>query len=211
MKSNSLSLEEFEALSKQLYTIIDLRDPDLFSAAFIPGSINLMLNDKFQERAGYFFQKDQAIILVADDDKEEQSIEILKKLKYTNIKGYLKDGISTWLLREKPIDLVISIDAEELALELKYGDLVYYDIRSKEDFKLSHIKKSINLTIEELIGDTDLIDDLKTTCIYSDDGCESMSLISWLKTHKKHNFYHITGGLNGIKENPDIEFATTKG
>ena len=211
MKSNSLSLEEFEALSKQLYTIIDLRDPDLFSAAFIPGSINLLLNDKFQKRADHFFQKDQAIILVAEDDKEEQSIEILKKLKYTNIKGYLKDGISTWLLREKPIDLVISIDAEELALELKYGDLVYYDIRSKEDFKLSHIKKSINLTIDELIGDTDLIDDLKTTCIYSDDGCESMSLISWLKTHKKHNFYYITGGFNGIKGNPDIEFATIKG
>ena len=66
------------------------------------------------------------------------------------------------------------------------------------------------MSTEELIKDTDLIDDLKTTCIYSNDGCESMSLISWLKTHKKHNFYHIIGGFNGIKGNPDIEFASTK-
>jgi hydroxyacylglutathione hydrolase len=210
MKSNSLSLEEFESLSKELHTIVDLRDPDLFATAFIPGSINLMLNDKFQERADHFFQKDQAIIIVADDDKEEESIETLKKLKYTNIKGYLKNGISTWLLKEKPIDLVISIDAEELALEIKYGDLIYFDIRSESDFNASHIKKSTNLTIDGLIADTDLIDDLKTTCIYSDDGCESMSLISYLKTHKKHNFYHITGGFNGIKGNMDIEFSATK-
>jgi hydroxyacylglutathione hydrolase len=210
MKSYSLSLEEFEALTKQLHTIIDLRDPDLFATAFIPGSINLMLNDKFVERAGHFFQKDQAIIIVADDNKEEQSIEQLKKLKYTNIKGYLQNGISTWLLKEKPIDLVIAIDAEELALEIKYGDLVYFDIRSKEDFKASHIKTSTNHTVEELVADTDLIDDMKTTCIYSDDGCFSMALISYLKTHKKHNFYHITGGFNGIMRNPDIEFASAK-
>lgn len=210
MKSNSLSLEEFEALSKHLHTIIDLRDTDLFSVAFIPGSINLMLNEKFQERADHFFEKDQAIIVVADEDKEEESIEILKKLKYTNIKGYLRNGISTWLLKEKPIDMVISIDAEELALELKYGDLIYFDIRNKEDFRISHIKKSTNLTTDELIADIDLIDDLKTTCIYSDDGCLSMSLISYLKTHKKHNFYHITGGYNGIKGNTDIDFATTR-
>ena len=169
-----------------------------------------MLNDKFQERADHFFQKDQAIILVADDDKEEQSLEILKKLKYTNIKGYLKNGISTWLLKEKPIDLVISIDAEELAIEIKFGDLIFYDIRSKEDFKISHIKKSTNLSTDELIADTDLIDNLKTTCIYSDDGCLSMSLISYLKTHKKHNFYHITGGFNRIKGNTDIEFSSIK-
>jgi len=207
MKSNSLSLEKFEELSKQLYTIIDLRDPGLFSTAFIPGSINLMLNDKFQERADHFFQKDQALILVTDEGLEEQSIEILKKLKYSNIKGYLVNGISTWILKGKPIDLVISIDTEELALEIKYGDLIFYDIRTKEDFKISHIKNAKNFTTDELINDTDLIDDLKTTTIYCDDGCLSMSLISYLKTHKKHNFYHVSGGYKAIMGNPDIEFS----
>lgn len=210
MKSNSLSLEEFEELSKQLYTIIDLRDPDLFSTAYIPGSINLVLNNNFKEVAEHFIQKDQAIIVVADEGKEEQSIELLKKLKYSNIKGYLNNGISTWLLKDKPIDLVISIDDEELALEIKYGDLVYYDIRSKEDFKISHIKSSKNISTDELIADIDLIDDLKTTCIYSADGCESMSLISYFKTHKKHNFYHIKAGFYGIKANKDIELSTAK-
>ena len=210
MKSNSLSLEEFEELSKQLYTIIDLRDPDLFSTAYIPGSINLVLNNNFKEVAEHFIQKDQAIIVVADEGKEEQSIEILKKLKYSNIKGYLNNGISTWLLKDKPIDLVISIDDEELALEIKYGDLVYYDIRSKEDFKISHIKSSKNISTDELIADIDLIDDLKTTCIYSNDGCESMSLISYFKTHKKHNFYHIKAGFDGIRANKDIELSTAK-
>ena len=182
----------------------------ILTTAYDPGSINLVLNNNFKEVAEHFIQKDQAIIVVADEGKEEQSIEILKKLKYSNIKGYLNNGISTWLLKDKPIDLVISIDDEELALEIKYGDLVYYDIRSKEDFKISHIKSSKNISTDELIADIDLIDDLKTTCIYSNDGCESMSLISYFKTHKKHNFYHIKAGFDGIRANKDIELSTAK-
>jgi hydroxyacylglutathione hydrolase len=204
---NSLSLEKFEELIKQLHTIVDLRDPDLFANGFIPGSVNLKLNSNFQDRAKYFLQKDQAIILVADENNEEKSIEFLKNLKYSNIKGYLKNGISTWILNEKPIDLVIAIDAEELALEIKYGDLIYYDIRSNDDYKNSHIYKSSNFSTDELILDTDLIDDLKTTCIYDYDGCLSMSLISYLKTHRKHNLYHVKGGFNAIRENSEIELA----
>jgi rhodanese-related sulfurtransferase len=208
MNSYSLSLEKFEELSNQLNTIVDLRDPTLFATAFIPGSINLMLNDHFSERADHFFQKDQAIILVADDGNEEESIRTLKKLKYTNIKGYLENGISSWLLKNKPIDVVISIDAEELSLEIKYGDLVFFDIRSKEKFKISHIKSAKNYDTDVLIGDHELIDDLRTTAVYCDDGCLSMALISYLKTHKKHNFYHVSGGFKKIMGDPEIEFST---
>jgi hydroxyacylglutathione hydrolase len=211
MKSYSLSLEEFEELSKKHHTIVDLREPDLFGTAYIPGSINLMLNEKFQETADHFFQKDQAIILVTDEGQEEQSLDTLKKLKYTNIKGYLANGISTWVLKHKPIDVVISIDAEELALEIKYGDLNIYDIRSKENFKILHLKSAKNYNIDELILDHDLIDELKTTAVYCDDGCLSMALISYLKTHKKHNFYHISGGYKKIMGDPDIEFSSKQG
>ena len=53
-KADKLSLEEFSRLMKEGYRVIDLRTTAKFSEGFIPGSINLEMNETFPLNAQHF-------------------------------------------------------------------------------------------------------------------------------------------------------------
>jgi rhodanese-related sulfurtransferase len=210
MKVQSLTVYEFEKLVHEACTIIDLRDTSLFAEEFIPGSINIPLDKDFDSIAPYFIFRDQALLLLTEAGSEEESVAVLQKKKYTNIKGFLKGGFQAWLQAGKAIDVVISITDEELLLEIRHGKLDYIDLRPADEYVLKHLPFSENTGVAELANEPDKISNAVTTCIYCSNGKLSMALISYLKSCKRHNFYHVAGGFESIRDNKDIELMSSK-
>jgi hydroxyacylglutathione hydrolase len=210
METEALKLEDFKKLMKEDYQVIDLRENDSFCEAYIPGSINIPLDDDFTEIARYFIFKSEKLLLVTEPGWEDYSFRKLKTMNYKALAGYLYGGFPTWNDNNQPIDVVVSIDAEEMELDLKYGNQVYYDIRSENEFDASHIENSENVEPIVLIEDPSLIGDKINICMYCSNGKLSMSLISYLKTRRKHNIHHIRGGFIAISGQSGIPLVLKK-
>lgn len=189
------------------YRLVDLRKPDFFALSHIPKSLNMVLDDSFEKHAKKFLFKDVALIVIAESGQGENAIHQLEEFGYSNIKGYLEGGIDAWINAGQKIDVVISILADELAIEVKHGGLYVYDIRLKSAYDQGHIEQSENLKPEVLISDYTAIDDTEFSAIVCEDGRLSMSLISYLKINGKHNFYHAEGGFAEIKKEKRFELV----
>ncbi|MEA3495942.1 MAG: rhodanese-like domain-containing protein [Bacteroidota bacterium] len=204
MSKYSLTLENFKDYQKENLLILDTRKNEDFALGFIPKSINIELKRGFKAISKHFLLKDQALLIIASKGQEEKAIIDLRNFGFTNIKGYLKGGFESWRKNKLQIDIVISINPEELYLEKKHGKLFLIDIRPKNIYEKSQIEGSQNIDTKFLINNYQNIEDEVTNCIYCHNGSLSLALISYLKRAGKHNIYHVSNGFNGILKNKKL-------
>ncbi|MBT4339822.1 MAG: rhodanese-like domain-containing protein [Bacteroidetes bacterium] len=209
MSKLQLSVLDFERQIQNNYRIIDIRKPEFFAYSHIPLSLNLVFDDSFSKHAKKFLFKDEAIIIVGESGQEEDAILEIEKLGYQNIRGYLDGGIDAWIEAKKNIDVVISIMADELAIEVKHAGLYVYDLRLKSAFDRGHIQESENIKPALFITDYSAIEEDEFSAIVCEDGRLSMSMISYLKINGKHNLYHAEGGFAEIKKEERFELVKT--
>jgi hydroxyacylglutathione hydrolase len=199
-----LSVEEFKALSEQDKTfILDTRNASVFTEGFIPGSISIGLEGRFAEWAGALLPFDETILLVCDEGKEAETITRLARVGFDNVRGYLKGGFSSWQNAGKPVDMIISIEADELAMDLPHDEnLVVLDVRKETEFADGHVKDAENLPLSQmndpfLLASIEESDNLYVHCA---GGYRSVIACSLLKRQGFHNLRNIEGGWNKIKE-----------
>jgi len=142
-----LSLAQFLSLSQEDSTqIIDTRSDAEFLQGFIPGSIHVALDEIKTLNALKVIEQDCPIILVCDQGTEEILIKRFELLGYTQVKGYLEGGFSTWSAAGEKIDLIIEVEVDELAMDIPFDEyLMILDIRTEDVYDKAHIKDSIIL------------------------------------------------------------------
>lgn len=146
-------------------------------------------------------------MIVAETGKEEESILRLTRVGYENVKGYLNGGYNSWLLAEKPIDMILTIDNEEFELDYKHEkDIVVVDVRKESEYDSGHIENAENCVLqnfESSIGDLNFTDRLY---VYCQGGYRSMIAISILKRKGFNLVKNIKGGyVELIKSGIPIE------
>jgi len=204
-----LSATHFKEKAKEACRIIDLRGLDEFSTFHVPGSLYLNIHQHFEKNINHFVFPDQAILLVINEKDENIIFEKFEKLGFNNIKGVLQGGIHSWSEHGFPLDVVISISAEELMLEINHGHIQILDIRSKNEYDLKHLEDSDNIQLDYLVSDYEMIDKNSEICIMCTNGDESMSLISYLKINGIHNIYHVEGGFKELEESNYFKFEVS--
>lgn len=203
----SLSVADFESEIKKGALVLDTRNPDFFENGFVKGSINIGLNGRFAEWVGTLININQPLLIVAETGKEEESILRLTRVGYENVKGYLNGGYNSWLLAEKPIDMILTIDNEEFELDYKHEkDIVVVDVRKESEYDSGHIENAENCVLqnfESSIGDLNFTDRLY---VYCQGGYRSMIAISILKRKGFNLVKNIKGGyVELIKSGIPIE------
>jgi len=206
--NKSLTVDEFEALAKQGATIIDTRLADFFELGFVPGSINIGLNGQYAIWAATVLPLSSKLIIVAKPGTEKESIERLTRVGFEHILGYLSGGFDAWKEADKRYDMVISIYAEELALDAKHNkNAVVVDVRKPTEFKESHVKEAMNLPLADLPLRYSELDKSKECLVHCAVGYRSMVAASILKKQGFSNVKNVWGGFSKIKEE-SIELVT---
>jgi len=203
----SLSVADFESEIKMGALVLDTRNPDVFENGFVKGSINIGLNGRFAEWVGTLININQPLLIITESGKEEESILRLTRVGYENVRGYLNGGYNSWLLAEKPIDMVLTIDNEEFELDYKHEkDIVVVDVRKESEYDSGHIENAENCVLqnfESVIGDLNFTDRLY---VYCQGGYRSMIAISILKRKGFNLVKNIKGGyVELIKSGIPIE------
>lgn len=198
-----LSFDQFLALSKDdSVQIIDTRIDSEFLQGYIPGAIHVALDEIKTLNALKIMEQDCPIILVCSEGTEELVIKRFELLGYTQVKGYLKGGFTTWFEADQKIDLIIEVEVDELAMDIPFDEyLMILDIRTEEVYDKAHIKDSINLPIIEF-GDPGAMSELDehfNIYLIDDLGKQLLLAASVLKKQGIHNIRIVQDGWDAIE------------
>ncbi len=200
----ALSVEKFKNELTGSAILLDTRHADKFSAGFIPGSIFIGLEGRFAEWAGSLLPFDQPILLVTEPGMEEETIIRLARVGF----GKMKGGFQAWQKAGEKTDMIIDVEADELAMDLPHDDnLLVVDVRRETEFANGHVKDAVNLPLNEMTDVAQLaqFEDNQNLYVHCAGGYRSVIAASLLKRQGVHNLRNILGGWNKIKEQDKIK------
>jgi rhodanese-related sulfurtransferase len=198
-----LDLAQFAAFSKDdSVQIIDTRIDAEFLQGYIPGAIHIAVDEIKTLNALKIMEQDCPIILVCTEGTEALVIKRFELLGYTQVKGYLKGGFSTWVEAAQKIDLIIEVEVDELAMDIPFDEyLMILDIRNEDIYDKAHIKDAINLPLIEF-GDPGAMSELDehfNIYLVDDLGKQLLLAASVLKKQGIHNIRIVQDGWDAVE------------
>lgn len=187
--------------------LLDTRNESEFTAGFVPGSICIGLDGRFAEWAGSLLPFDKTILIIAAEGKEKESVVRLTRVGFNKFAGYLDGGFNAWSKAGEPIDMIINIEPDELAMDIPFDKkLVVVDVRREAEFAEGHVTDAVNIPLETLIDPASManLEDNQNLYLHCAAGYRSVIAASLLKRQGIHNLYNISGGYNKIKEEKNI-------
>lgn len=198
-----LSVDAFKLRVKEGAWILDTRPATVFTQEFVPESISIGLDGRFAEWAGILLPFDQPLVLVTEVGKEKESVVRLARVGFDKVLGYLDGGVDAWKAAGENVDMIIDIDADELAMDLPHDNkLEIIDVRKPGEFDAAHIKGAHNAPLDTLMDPTNvaMIDGDNNLYIHCAGGYRSVIAASLLKRQGYHNMRNVLGGFAKIKE-----------
>lgn len=194
-------LRDWMAQEKEIL-ILDTRNANQFADGFIPGSVSIGLEGRFAEWAGSLLPYDADIVLVTEPGKEEETVIRLARVGFSRMIGCLKGGYEAWEKGGYQRDLIITIEPDELMMDLPFDDhLLVLDVRKPSEFESGHLDEAENLPLDQMKdpGTMSMIEDTDNVYVHCAGGYRSVIACSLLKRQGIHNVRNIAGGFNAIK------------
>ncbi len=203
----ALSIADFKATVKGGAWILDTRNSGTFTEGFVPESISVGLDGRFAEWVGSLLPHEQDYVLVAEAGKEEESIIRMARVGYDRVKGYLEGGFEAWRDVGEKIDLIIDIDADELAMDIPHDlRLEVLDVRKPGEYEAGHVQGATNLPLSDMMDPLNLamVDSDNNLYVHCAGGYRSVIAASLLKRQGFHNLRNVLGGWGKMKDTKGI-------
>lgn len=210
MEINYLNFSELEqaVLNDTDLVLIDSRSIETFRASFIPGSIALPQNNLSSESAAHILQPDTPLILVCNAGGTSSVVARYIALGFTNIKGVLQEGFNELKKSRLYFDMIIEVEADEVAMDLPHDDnMLLVDCRNEDDFDEAHIEGAYSLPPSAL-GDIALVSALPEKAnlyLYCEDSMQSTLAASVLKKQGIHNLRVVISPWSLLAQTKGIE------
>jgi hydroxyacylglutathione hydrolase len=205
--ANGLKALTVAAFKEEISTfepvILDTRNATVFTQGFVPGAVSIGLEGRFAEFAGSILPFDKAILLVCEPGTEKESIVRLARVGFENIIGHLAGGFNAWLAANETPDLIIDVEADELAMDIPFDpNMVIVDVRKTSEFDKGHLKEALTIPLDELTDPASManFDDNQNIYIHCAGGYRSVIASSLIKRQGIHNIRNVVGGFKAISE-----------
>ena len=203
-----LSIKEVKKAIKEDVVIVDTRRAEIFTNGFIPGSVFLGLEGRFAEWAGSLLPFDQPMIIITEPGKEKETIIRLARVGFDKVQGYVEGGFEAWKNAGEETDMIIEVEADELAMDIPFDDrLVVVDVRKPVEFADGHVKNALNIPLNDMTDPANMaqLEEDQNIYVHCQGGYRSVIATSLLKRQGIHNLRNVVGGWNKIKEQEKIE------
>ncbi|HXD76842.1 MAG TPA: rhodanese-like domain-containing protein [Puia sp.] len=193
--------------------LLDTRPASVFVAGFVPGSVSIGLDGRFAEWAGSLLPFDKPIVLVTVPGQERESVIRLARVGFERVSGYLEGGFPAWQRAGEPIDMIIDVEPDELAMDIPFDEnLLVLDVRRETEFADGHVKGAVNIPLHELTdpGSMSSLEERFNIYLHCGGGYRSVIAASLLKRQGIHNLRNVTGGWKSIREQKGIEIVKDK-
>ncbi len=204
----ALPVEAFKSRAEEDVIILDTRESSVFTQGFIPGSIFIGLEGKFEDWAPTLLPSDKPLLLVTENGKEKETVSLLAKLGFSKIEGFLQGGFEAWQNAGEKTDLIIDVETDELAMDLPYDEhLIVVDVRKEVEFADGHVKDAVNIPLANMTDPASManIEDNDNLYLHCGSGYRSVIAASLLKRQGIHNLRNVLGGWAKIKDQKGIK------
>jgi rhodanese-related sulfurtransferase len=187
---------------------LDTRHANVFTQGFIPSSIFIGLEGRFAEWAGSLLPFNQPIILLTEPGKEKETTVRLARVGFSKVIGYVEGGFENWKNSGESIDMIIDVEADELAMDLPFDpNIVILDVRKPAEFGEGHIKDAQNIPLIDMTDPANIanLEEEQNIYVHCAGGYRSVIAASLLKRQGIHNLRNVLGGWAKIKEQERIE------
>jgi glyoxylase-like metal-dependent hydrolase (beta-lactamase superfamily II)/rhodanese-related sulfurtransferase len=203
-----LTIEEVKKAIEEDAVIVDTRRAEIFTSGFIPGSVFLGLEGRFAEWAGSLLPFDQPMIIITEAGKEKETIVRLARVGFDKVRGYVNGGFEAWKNAGEETDMIIEVEADELAMDIPFDDrLVVVDVRKPVEFAEGHVKNALNIPLNDMTDPANMahLEEDQNIYVHCQGGYRSLIATTLLKRQGIHNLRNVTGGWNKIREQEKIE------
>lgn len=162
--------------------LLDIRSPEAFAGAYIPGSLAIPLH-LLPSFAGWFLDYKQPVCLIADNLRDiETAVIYLFRIGYNKIPAYLSGGLSYWETSGKRYDRIPAIHAEEIVRRIKEReDFTILDVREISEYQEGHLPGSKHIFLGELPRRINEVDKNKPVTTFCGSGQRAIIAASILK------------------------------
>ena len=167
-----------EIVNKKECIILDTRNPNDYAKKHLINSINIGLNGSFAVSVGNLIDINKKILLVCNNGEEVESFDRLLRVGFDKIEGYLEGSIDSWV-GDDLIDKIDQVQSDHLTNN--YSNHQILDVRTKNEYKLSHLDGSINLPLYDIITKKNFLNKETKYLIHCQTGYRSMIASSLLK------------------------------
>ncbi len=196
-----LSAEAFKSETNKDVIVLDTRKNIDFEIGFVPGSINIGLDGRFAEWVGTLLDINKPVLLVTDPGMEKESVVRMSRVGYDNVIGYLDGGFKSWKNAGLHFDIIISVDADELALDYAHEKkLLVLDVRKQTEFDAAHVNGATNLPLGDLEKTLDELDKDDRLYVHCLSGYRSVIASSILRKNGFLNVKNVYGGFKAIEK-----------
>lgn len=194
----------------QELTLLDCRTAASFDEAYIAGSI--FVGNQIVKKTRLLKLPPEQEILILIEEKETETIEIFNKMGFENVKTIVPFDDITELAQLGLLDLMISIDPDELAMDLPFDDKArIIDLREEDQYDKAHIEGAENITLEEFsdVGTIAEIEENENIYLYGNP--DDVSFVgSLIKRQGVHNFRKIQARFEDIAATENIKIEKAK-
>jgi len=167
-----------EIVNKKECIILDTRNPNDYAKKHLINSINIGLNGSFAVSVGNLIDNNKKILLICNNGEEVESFDRLLRVGFDKIEGYLEGSIDS-LVGDDLIDKIDQV--QSVHLTNTYSNHQILDVRTKNEYKLSHLEGSINLPLYDIISKKNFLNKETKYLIHCQTGYRSMIASSLLK------------------------------
>ena len=190
--------------------LLDCRTAASFDEAYIAGSI--YVGNQIVKKTRLLKLPPEQEILILLEEKETETIEIFNKMGFENVKTVVPFEDITELAQLGLLDLMISIDPDELAMDLPFDEKArIIDLREEDQFEKAHIEGAENITLEEFsdVGTIAEIEENENIYLYGNP--DDVSFVgSLIKRQGVHNFRKIQARFEDIAATENIKIEKAK-
>ncbi len=193
----ALSPEEFRQQAEDSQTIvIDLRRPEAFGGAHVPGAFSIGGDQNLAMWAAWVVPYDCPILLMGDEGaNQEEARRALVRVGLDDIRGHLRGGMKSWILAGYPQEHVAQISVTELAARNGKGDAYVLDVRSDREWSSGHVAGAAHIMAGELPQRLDSLPKDRAIHIICGSGYRSSIASSVLKRAGLNQVVNVVGGM----------------
>ena len=190
----ALTVAEVAALSFDAdVAILDLRRPEAFGGAHLPGAINIGASQNLSLWAGWMIGPDKRLVLVNDQGDDEESRRALVRVGLDRIEGFLHKGTSAWI--EAGLEFMRTMQLSATEVNERGGDAQIVDVRNKKEWASGHIQHAIHVPLGELPQRAGEISDQSPVITICGSGYRSSIAASLLQAQGFCNVSSMDGGM----------------
>jgi hydroxyacylglutathione hydrolase len=183
------------AIEKAPGVVLDLRRPESFGGAHIPGAINIGAGPSLAMWAAWVVPYDRPIYLVGDDATDiGDATRSLIRVGLDDVHAYLKGGARAWIEAGLPQAHLPQISVDELRAK---GDSAFVlDVRGDGEWRSGHIDGAQHLMAGYLPTQADSVPRNGTVHLICGSGYRSSIAGSLLMNRGFTNVVNVIGGMN---------------